>query len=97
VTEVRRTDSRAIALAQVQDGEVLYDSQGNFLEKGAKEELLQVAGPRRRTFAELREAGLITPGAPSGAPVTDPLSPIVPMLATDKGVKTLAQWDLTSH
>lgn len=94
---LRKTNTRAIALEQVVNGEIMYDSQGDYLEMGKGDTLMQVAGPRRRTFAELREDRLITPGAPDGKPANDPLAPIVPMLLTPKGVQVAKDWDLTSH
>lgn len=57
---LNKTDSRLIALTEVDSGSINYDAQsGTYSDADGS-----VSGARRRTFAELRAAGVIKGGTP---------------------------------
>lgn len=57
---LNKTDSRLTALQEVESGEIGYDPQsGTYSDADGS-----VSGARRRTFAELRAAGVIKGGKP---------------------------------
>lgn len=61
MTTLNKTESRLTALREVQAGKISYDPRsGTYFDAAA----LPVSGARRRTFAELRAAGVIDGDAP---------------------------------
>lgn len=60
MTTLNKTDSRLTALREVDSGTIDYDPQsGTYTDAEGS-----VSGARRRTFAELRTAGVIKGGTP---------------------------------
>jgi hypothetical protein len=61
MTTLNKTDSRLIALREVNSGVISYDPRsGTYSDADG----YSVSGARRRTFAELRAAGVIAGGTP---------------------------------
>lgn len=78
MTTLNKTDSRLIALREVDSGKIGYDPQsGTYTDPDGS-----VSGARRRTFAELRAAGVIEGGAP--------------VALTVEGRTLIGDWELTS-
>lgn len=88
-TVMNKTDSRAAALRQVAGELIVYRPlTGEFLEKQG-EARVTIAGPQRRTFAELRTAGLIS--------YVEGPDREVPMRLTETGEEVAEEWGLTSQ
>jgi hypothetical protein len=61
---LNKTDSRATALAEVKAKRVVYDPRiGEYAVKGEEDTEETARGARRRTYSELRTAGLVTTGS----------------------------------
>lgn len=79
-----KTDSRVAALAEVKSGQVEYDpSIGEYLVTEGDEVKQIVRGARRRTFSELRTAGVIEPSSISASGL---------IRLTGEGVKLAKDW-----
>lgn len=81
-----KTLARVQALHQVRDARVTYDElAGDYHLNDLDQGITQLAGSQRRTMAELRTAGLITPRSVQERPA--------PVDLTALGVSTLAEWE----
>jgi hypothetical protein len=88
---VKKTDSRVAAIRDVIRGIVTYKTKtGEFFDIDGGEVTL-LPGARRRTFAELRAAGLVTTtnAEIEATPVT-----ALPLVLTEKGLETADEWGL---
>lgn len=74
MTTMNKTDSRLTALQEVEAGKIDYVPLKGTFREGPEE----VSGARRRTFAELRTAGVIEGGEP--------------MVLTESGQKLIKEW-----
>lgn len=83
-SEIKRTDARSVAMRQVMDRFVTYDAaSGEFAFKG-----VTLAGAMRRTYAELRQAGIFAVGAQGVSTVA---------LSDPTGKDLARDWGLTSR
>lgn len=81
-----KTLARVQALHQVRDARVTYDDlAGDYTLDDLDQGNVQLTGPARRTMAELRTAGLITPRQVQERPA--------PVDLTSLGVSTLTEWE----
>lgn len=88
-TTLNKTDSRVSALAEIKAQRVTYDPRiGEYAVKDDSGEEEAARGARRRTYSELRAAGLVTTASVLSKAVVE---------LTNLGVETADEWELTSH
>lgn len=86
---INKTESRVAALTQVIRDAVMYRPlTGEFLAVQGSARVV-IAGPQRRTYAELRQAGIIQ--------FQESGEREVPMRLTESGEDVADQWGLTSQ
>ena len=84
---LNKTDSRVSALAEVKSGRVAYDpSLGEYEVTGTDGGDTETArGALRRTYSELRSAGLVHPADPEAKST---------MTLTDRGAVAAREWEI---
>jgi len=85
---LNKTDPRATALAEVRDRKIFYgERSGTYFESAMPSGFAALTGARRRTFAELRQAGVIEPVDVTGLPEGRKL-----MAPTTQGLSLILDW-----
>lgn len=84
-----RTESRASALAEVHAGKIFYGEKSGVYFENATSGLTPLVGARRRTFAELRQAGVVEPTETEGVEEGRKL-----LTLTTEGLSLIRDWEV---